>query len=437
MVSYTDAEFWYMAAVGAGLVLFGGLMSGLTLGLLSLDEMDMAVIERSGSEVEKARARKIKTLISNQHMLLVTLLLCNAGAMEALPLILDELVSPIVAVLISVTAVLAFGEIIPQAICKSYGMAVGAFAAPLVWLLILICSPLAWPIGKLLDCALGHEGGRLYKRPQIKAIVDIHNERGQLTADEANVMQGALELAEKRCVACMTPIDHVKTIRLDAKLDSNMMDFMLEAGHSRFPVTEAGRIVGILLMKSLIRYVPDDATPVAELKLFPVAHISEEAFLSEILDVFQTGRTHMAAVYRHGEFGGRGDIMVPPDSANAIGIVTLEDVIEELIKEDIIDETDVYVHVDAPVSPAREVRKAGDQVRSTPGGHLRLPSKVFSQMSFKVSPHKDAISTCTPASQPRSRERTLPRILGDVRNLFPQSGALEPLRHESSRSSSS
>lgn len=53
----------------------------------------------------------------NRHQLLVTLLLCNSLAMEALPLFLDRLLSPLLAVLISVTAILFVGEILPQALC--------------------------------------------------------------------------------------------------------------------------------------------------------------------------------------------------------------------------------------------------------------------------------------------------------------------------------
>jgi len=56
-------------------------------------------------------------VVANQHFLLVTLLLCNACAMEALPLFLDRLADPATAIIISVTAVLLFGEILPQAVC--------------------------------------------------------------------------------------------------------------------------------------------------------------------------------------------------------------------------------------------------------------------------------------------------------------------------------
>ena len=100
------------------LTLMAGLMSGLTLGLLSLDALDMEVLARSGTPAEKRYAGAIKPLVERQHFVLVTLLHCNAGAMEALPLFLDRLADPVTAIAISVSAVLVFGEILPQAVCS-------------------------------------------------------------------------------------------------------------------------------------------------------------------------------------------------------------------------------------------------------------------------------------------------------------------------------
>ncbi len=100
------------------LVLIAGLMSGLTLGLMSLDHVDMELLKRTGTEREKRLAERITPIISNPHYLLVTLLLINAVAMEALPLVLDTLADPVTAVITSVTVVLLFGEIVPQAVCS-------------------------------------------------------------------------------------------------------------------------------------------------------------------------------------------------------------------------------------------------------------------------------------------------------------------------------
>merc|ERR1719382_1010621 len=109
-------------------------------------------------------ARDVRAVISDQHLLLVTLLICNAAAMEALPVLLDDLMHPLSAVLISVTAVLLFGEIIPQAVCKSFGLQVGAAAAPLVRVLMVICWPIAFPIAKILDGMFGNEHGSAYRK---------------------------------------------------------------------------------------------------------------------------------------------------------------------------------------------------------------------------------------------------------------------------------
>ncbi|MEW5307069.1 MAG: hypothetical protein WDW36_009487 [Sanguina aurantia] len=177
-----------------GLVLLSGTMSGLTLGLLSLDMVDMEVLLRSGSVQEKKYAASIVPLISNQHQLLVTLLLCNAAAMETLPIFLDKLTNPIVAIVVSVTAVLLFGEIIPQALCARHGLAIGANLFYLVRFLMLLTFPISWPMSKLLDFVLGAEQLTLFRRKQLKALVDIHGDvgmGGNLTVHEVRILGGS------------------------------------------------------------------------------------------------------------------------------------------------------------------------------------------------------------------------------------------------------
>jgi len=97
-------------------MLFGGLMSGLTVGLASIDRLALE-IDAKGDEAAAKSASKIFPVIDKHHWMLVTLLLCNATAMEALPIFLDALVPSYISIIISVTAVLLIGEIIPQAIC--------------------------------------------------------------------------------------------------------------------------------------------------------------------------------------------------------------------------------------------------------------------------------------------------------------------------------
>lgn len=132
------------------LLAFAGLMSGLSLGLLSLDVLDLKVLQVSGTAAQRRAAARLGPLVSRPHWLLCTLLLCNAAAMETLPLFLDRLLDPIGAVLLSVSAILLFGEILPQAVCSRYGIAVGSAMAPVVRALMWISAPVTWPLGLLL-----------------------------------------------------------------------------------------------------------------------------------------------------------------------------------------------------------------------------------------------------------------------------------------------
>lgn len=102
-------------------------------------------------------------LLQHPHRLLVTLLLCNSAAAEALPLYLDRLANPVTAVIVSVTVVLLFGEIIPQAVCSTHGLEVGAWCAPFVHVLMFCSAPLSVPIAWILDHVLGKHQTALFK----------------------------------------------------------------------------------------------------------------------------------------------------------------------------------------------------------------------------------------------------------------------------------
>ncbi|KAJ0026163.1 hypothetical protein Pint_08955 [Pistacia integerrima] len=132
-----------------GLVGFAGLMAGLTLGLMSLGLVDLEVLIKSGRPQDRIHAAKIFPVVKNQHLLLCTLLIGNSLAMEALPIFLDKLVPPWAAILISVTLILMFGEIMPQALCTRYGLTVGATMAPVVRVLLWLFFPVSYPISKV------------------------------------------------------------------------------------------------------------------------------------------------------------------------------------------------------------------------------------------------------------------------------------------------
>ncbi|KAI7751557.1 hypothetical protein M8C21_021441 [Ambrosia artemisiifolia] len=311
-----DIEFgnpmWFVyAGVSCVLVLFAGIMSGLTLGLMSLGLVELEILHRSGTSREKKQAAAILPVVQRQHQLLVTLLLCNAAAMEALPIYLDKIFHPAVAVLLSVTFVLIFGEVIPQAISARYGLAVGANFVGLVRVLMVICYPIAYPVGKVLDALIGHSD-TLFRRAQLKALVSIHGQEagkgGELSHDETTIISGALDLTEKTAEEAMTPIESTFSLDVNSKLDWEAFGKILAKGHSRVPVYSGNpkNIIGLLLVKSLLTVRAETDTPVSDVSIRRIPRqvciytlvVPANMPLYDILNEFQKGGSHMAAVVK-------------------------------------------------------------------------------------------------------------------------------------------
>jgi metal transporter CNNM len=156
-----------------------GIGAGLTIGMLSIEPLSLMIKMRCGTPAEVMQAKVLLPIILKRHRLLVTLLLINSLANEALPLFLDKIVPSHVAILLSVTAVLIFGEILPTAIFTGPNqIPLAASMSPLVTALMAILCPIAWPIAKVLDRAMKHDNtssgiSKAYAREEISALVRI------------------------------------------------------------------------------------------------------------------------------------------------------------------------------------------------------------------------------------------------------------------------
>jgi metal transporter CNNM len=157
--------------------------SGLFLGLMTLDSFDLKIIMRSSlDDDEKKYAAALYPIVKQRHLLLVTLLICDALAYEILPLFLDKLMPAWAVLLLSTTLVLLFGEIIPSAICMGpQQLQLGYYMVPPFKVLIFILYPVAKPCSMLLDHIVhGPEGEdetqEEYHRGELSALVKIQYE---------------------------------------------------------------------------------------------------------------------------------------------------------------------------------------------------------------------------------------------------------------------
>ena len=202
LISPTDARFWLFLGLSIALVLLAGLLSGLTIGLVALDVNTVQVLAKSGEPNEQRHAARILPLVRRHHLLLVTLLLANAVCTETLPIFIDQIASPVAAVAISVSAVIIFGEIIPQAVCTRYGLAIGANLAWFVWALIVLLSPLGWPIARLLDYVFGHAYVNYYRRNELSELIQLHGMRTHARPRAAAAAEGAGQALTRRSTLC-------------------------------------------------------------------------------------------------------------------------------------------------------------------------------------------------------------------------------------------
>jgi len=356
------------------LVLIGGVFAGLTIGLMGLDETNLQVLMASGTPTEQVHAETVYKLLSRgKHWVLVTLLLGNVIVNETLPVVLDsELGGGVVAILISTFLIVVFGEIIPQAVCARYGLAIGSYCAKPMLLFMYIMSPISYPIAMLLDSWLGVHHGTTYRRTELKTLVSLHQVDGigELTDDEVTIIASVLDLKAKAISTVMTPLEDVFTLSEDAILDEQLMEEIVNAGHSRIPIyrhDDSSHFIGMLLVKRLITYDPEDHIPVRQFKINSLPEAAPNTSCLDILNFFQEGRSHMALVTS--EPGGFG---------HPVGVITLEDVIEELLGEEIVDESDVYVDIHNKI---RVIRKPSKNVKMIKSLKSLLQSPAVSDAS--------------------------------------------------------
>jgi len=193
-----DAEleslrFWSSLGCAVLCVCSAALAAGLTLGLATLEPFGLTVVMATSEEHCRTKEAKEKLrrdqddaglvlpLVRDHHRLLVTLMLFNTVANEALPIFLDELVPSWAAVLISVTAVLICGEILPSAIFTGPSqMRIAGTCVPLVKLLQWLFHYIATPIIALLDRLIEQEdaeGSVKYSRAELRALLQLHGHR--------------------------------------------------------------------------------------------------------------------------------------------------------------------------------------------------------------------------------------------------------------------
>ena len=244
----------------------------------------------------------------------------------------SESVAATVSTVVITIVVLIFGEISPKVIAKENADKYVIALAPVVRFFVIVLTPLSFIFGgwsKLMHKLFKSDEQSAMTEDELITIVDEAEEGGVLETEESNLIKSAIEFNDVCAGDILTPRVDVCAI---SKYDS-IQDFakiFIESAYSRLPVydEDLDDIIGILHEKDFfIAYHNNNKTITKHLQK-PV-HVSEHIKMADLLQVLKSKKCHMAIVVD--EFGG------------TMGIVTMEDIIEELIG-DVWDEHDEVVN---------------------------------------------------------------------------------------------
>ena len=324
------------------LIFFSALFSGLTLGFFSLNKDDLKRKVDLGSK----KAKLIYSVRENGNLLLTTLLVGNVAVNAALSIFLGSITTGLVAGLIATALIVIFGEIIPQAVFSRYAMDIGARFVPVVRLIRILFFPVCWPIAKGLDKLLGDEMPTVYSKHELIKLIEDHEEldESDIDADEKRIISGALSYAEKTVQDVMTPRTEIMALDKDQKITRYIIDKIKKRGHSRIPVFDetVDEIVGVLYAKDLVGDIWHNKT-VGGMARKNVIFVDHSKLLDDLLNHFKRTRNHLFVVLD--EFGG------------VAGIVTIEDVLEEILGVEIIDEYDRHEDLQAEAKKKMKNKK--------------------------------------------------------------------------------
>lgn len=309
------------------LILFSALFSGLTLGFFSLNKDDL---ERK-AELGDKQAKKVYKIRKNGNLLLCTLLIGNVAVNSTLSIFLGSLASGLMAGLTATALIVVFGEIIPQAAFSRYALILGAKFSWLVRLFIIVLFPICWPLAWALDKVLGDEIPTVYSKHELMKIIESHEDlkESEVDKDEEKIIKGALSFSDKNAQDVMTPRTEIFSLEANQKLDQATMKRIFKSGHSRIPVYEEklDNIVGLLYVKDLI-LSDNRKQDLSKIIRKKVIFTDNKKPLDNLFNAFKRTRNHLFIVLD--EYG-----MVS-------GLITIEDVLEEIIGAEIVDEYDQH-----------------------------------------------------------------------------------------------
>jgi CBS domain containing-hemolysin-like protein len=225
---------------------------------------------------------------------------------------------------------LVFGDIIPKTTAIAHNTAfVRRYASPLYFFFIIF-YPLVWFLLKLqnsLSIFLKVKHQAIVSEEEIRVMSRLGAEHGAIEYSEHEMIENVFKFDDVKVGDIMTSKNSIEALHGDVPIEQ-IAHFVSHSGYSRFPVDDDGKIIGYIHVNQIMRALNSDERerPVAEFAS-PIQTLSENTTVDHVFLSMKKSRSHLYLIHSENE---------PED---IIGLVTMEDVIEEILGE-IEDETD-------------------------------------------------------------------------------------------------
>jgi CBS domain containing-hemolysin-like protein len=330
-----------LVAVIVLLLAFSAFFSGTETAYTSASTARLKKMAEDGDK----RARRALANMDNFDRLLTTVLVgnnvVNIASSTLTTFVLTEIydagTATIISTVLMITVLLLVGEITPKTLAKHHPEKMAMRNAGLMHGIIVALSPLTWIFLKVtnaLTAAIGDDGKKqpTMTEAELGVMIDEIQEEGQLEKSESELIKSAMELDDKPVEAiCVPRVDiTAASVSVNAEVLKNIF---VDSGFSRIPVYEGSidRIVGAVFIKDFFaKYTSGKKFRVTDI-IRPVKFVPRDASVAKVMSDLQKAKLNMAVVLD--DYGG------------TVGIVTMEDLLEELVGE-IWDENDT---VDYPI----------------------------------------------------------------------------------------
>lgn len=283
-------------------------------------------------------AKRVLKLADNYDRLLTTILIGNnivnilASSLFTLLMIAlipkNEGLATTLSTVILTVVILIFGEITPKVLAKEFPEGFARFSAPFINVLAWLLIPFTFLFGlwkKLLLKIFKHKEDNAITDDELKILVEEAEHEGGINAQESDLIRSAIEFNDLEAKDILVP--RVDVIAIDSQTPLTEVDkIFMETRYSRLPVYKdtVDNIIGILHEKDFIKQRLDENFSLEKASK-PAIFVVSTTKISAVLQQLQKSKSHMAVV--SGEFG------------DTVGIITMEDILEELVGE-IWDEHD-------------------------------------------------------------------------------------------------